>query len=335
MMTGRCPPVDVSGRATIRPMHAVIPFLLRAVQACSRSGGPAFPASPFWRGRCPLRGTLWCMSTNLTREVRFSVDRDWAGRIDPRREPANTWGGFPTAVGIVPHLRLRATIRGTPDAATGYVCNIHEIDRLLRCCALPRIAERLRARGWRERAEGLIAGLWAHVAAEVPSGTSLIALELVVTPTLSFTVCRENPAMVRVTQQFEFSAAHRLHCPQLSDEENRRIFGKCNHPSGHGHNYVVEVTVGGEPDPQTGRVFPLPRLERIVHERVIERLDHKHLNVDVAEFARLNPSVENIARVIHDWLAEAFKPATLLRVRVYETPRTWADYPADEGPPTS
>ncbi len=268
------------------------------------------------------------MTIALTREVRFSVDRDWAGRIDPLRDAANTWGGYPTAVGIVPHLRLRATVCGEPDARTGYLCNIHEIDRLLRAVALPQIARRLHERGWRQRAETLIGELWPPTEAATPTGARLVRLELAVTPTLSFAVTREDPGMVLITQQFEFSAAHRLHCPDLSDAQNREIFGKCNHPSGHGHNYVVEITIGGEPDPQPGRVFPLPRLERIVHERVIERLDHKHLNVDLPEFAELNPSVENIARVIHGWLDGEFAPARLLRVRVYETPRTWADYPA-------
>lgn len=268
------------------------------------------------------------MAIALTREVRFSVDRDWAGHIDPLREAANTWGGYPTAVGIVPHLRLRATIHGEPDDLTGYVCNIHEIDRLLRRVALPQIARRLHERGWRQRAESLLVELWPQVAGATPAGTRLVRLELAVTPTLLFAVGQEDPGMVLITQQFEFSAAHRLHCPQLSDAQNREIFGKCNHPSGHGHNYVVEITIGGEPDPQTGRVFALPRFERIVHERVIERLDHKHLNLDVPEFAQTNPSVENIARVIHGWLAGAFEPARLMQVRVYETPRTWADYPA-------
>ena len=132
--------------------------------------------------------------------------------------------------------------------------------------------------------------------------------------------------MVLLTQQFEFSAAHRLHCPQLSAEENRRTFGKCNNPGGHGHNYLLEVTVIGTPDPKTGAVLSLPQFEQTVQERVIDRLDHKHLNADTPEFRDVNPSVENIARVIWGMLERHVGPATLHRVRVWETAKTCAEY---------
>lgn len=132
--------------------------------------------------------------------------------------------------------------------------------------------------------------------------------------------------MVQLTQSFEFSAAHRLHVPRLSDEENRRVFGKCNNPNGHGHNYVVEVSVSGRPDAQTGCLLPLPRFEEIVKARVIDRLDHTHLNRDTREFAEVNPSVENIAVVIWNLLCDHVSPARLSSVRVYETPKTYAEY---------
>ena len=132
--------------------------------------------------------------------------------------------------------------------------------------------------------------------------------------------------MVRLTQCFEFSAAHRLHVAKFSDEENRRTFGKCNNPGGHGHNYQVEVTVAGTPDSGDGCVLPLPRLEQIVKESVIDRLDHKHLNTDTPEFASVNPSVENIAVAIWRMLADKVAPARLDSVRVWETPKTFAEY---------
>ncbi len=135
--------------------------------------------------------------------------------------------------------------------------------------------------------------------------------------------------MVSMTHAFEFSAAHRLYCAELSDRQNVEIFGRCTNPSGHGHNYIVEVTLCGEPDPQTGVVMKLSDCARIVNESVIDRFDHKHLNKDCPEFATLNPSVENITRVIFDRLKGAFAPTNLRRVRVYETPKTYAQYPAD------
>ena len=131
--------------------------------------------------------------------------------------------------------------------------------------------------------------------------------------------------MVRVTEQFEFSASHRLHCAELSDEENRKLFGKCNNPRGHGHNYVIEVTVEGQGD-ETGRLTSLTELEEVVNKRLIDRFDHKHLNEDTEEFRSLNPTVENIAQVAWNLLVDGLSSVRLANVRVYVTPKTWADY---------
>jgi 6-pyruvoyltetrahydropterin/6-carboxytetrahydropterin synthase len=262
----------------------------------------------------------------LTREVRFSVDRDWAGRVEFTRPVTNSWGGWPSAVGIVPYLRLRATVAGEPDPTSGYLCNIAILDDLLRRHAIPFAAESLREHGWRMSAEHLLGHIWERLVPELPASAPLVELELCVTPCLRYGITREDPAMVQLTQQFEFSAAHRLHCPQLSDAENRKTFGKCNNPNGHGHNYLLEVTVAGEPDGRTGAVLALPRFEQLVKERVVDRLDHKHLNEDVPEFRDMNPSVENIARVVWGLLAEHVGPARLQRVRVWETAKTWAEY---------
>ena len=131
--------------------------------------------------------------------------------------------------------------------------------------------------------------------------------------------------MVRLTQSFEFSASHRLHSESLSEEQNQVVFGKCANPNGHGHNYVLEVTICGTPDEPSGTLTDLPRFERIVKERVIDRFDHKYLNLDCTEFRSLNPSVENIARVIWQRLEGALAPSTLASVRVWETPKTCAE----------
>jgi 6-pyruvoyltetrahydropterin/6-carboxytetrahydropterin synthase len=139
------------------------------------------------------------------------------------------------------------------------------------------------------------------------------------------------PSTAILSERFEFAAAHRLHCQQLTDEQNRSIFGKCNSPNGHGHNYRVEVSVR-VPIEQTVPSFTLRHLEEIVATTVIDRFDHKHLNVDTQEFATVNPSVENIAAACHALLVAPIQErgGELVRVTVWETEKTSATYPADQ-----
>ncbi|MEO1585184.1 MAG: 6-carboxytetrahydropterin synthase, partial [Planctomycetota bacterium] len=151
------------------------------------------------------------------------------------------------------------------------------------------------------------------------------------TPTLSLEHHMSAPDAVVLRQRFDFAAAHRLHAPELSAEENERIFGKCNNPSGHGHNYVVEPAVSvGISDGATG--FGLRDLEELCINLVIDRFDHTHLNIDTEEFGPdgVMPSVENIARVIHRLLDTpiADRGARLDAVTVWETDRTCCTYPA-------
>jgi len=136
--------------------------------------------------------------------------------------------------------------------------------------------------------------------------------------------------MVRLSQKFEFDACHRLHNPSLSESENRRVFGKCNNPNGHGHNYEVEVTIAGEPD-DNGLLVNIPDFERVVAETVIDHFDHKNLNLDLPEFQALIPSMENVTRVIYSLLKPklSFPRSRLEAVRVWETPRAWCEYSED------
>jgi 6-pyruvoyltetrahydropterin/6-carboxytetrahydropterin synthase len=132
--------------------------------------------------------------------------------------------------------------------------------------------------------------------------------------------------MVYLTRKCEFSAAHYYHNPALSPEENRRLFGKCNNPSGHGHNYTLEVTVKGEVDPRSGFVVDLKELKEILQREVLEGLDHRFLNKEVPEFRERMPTTENLAIAIWERLASKLQVARLHRVRVYETPDLFADY---------
>jgi 6-pyruvoyltetrahydropterin/6-carboxytetrahydropterin synthase len=131
--------------------------------------------------------------------------------------------------------------------------------------------------------------------------------------------------MVLITRRIDFSASHVYHNPQLSPEENRRIFGKCNNPHGHGHNYTLEVTVGGEPDLVTGMVLDLKELKDILEREIMQRMDHRHLNHEVPELAGQIPTCENIARVIWNLLEPKIKQGALHHVRLYESPDLFAD----------
>ncbi len=135
-------------------------------------------------------------------------------------------------------------------------------------------------------------------------------------------------ALVTVTRRVHFNAAHRLHSASLSAEENTRIYGLCNNPNFHGHNYELDVSVSGEIDPVTGYVADLGIVRDIVEELVVQRLDHKNLNLDVAEFRELVPTAENIVVVIWQ-LLEGHLPGRLERLVLWETPRNCVEYTGD------
>lgn len=131
---------------------------------------------------------------------------------------------------------------------------------------------------------------------------------------------------VYVTRKVRFNAAHRLHNPNKSDEWNREMYGVCNNPNWHGHNYVLEVTVAGEPDPETGFIVDLAELKRIITERVVSRCDHRNLNLDVDFMQGIMPSTENFAIAIWDELKDAMPNGRLHRVRLEETDNNSAEY---------
>lgn len=130
-----------------------------------------------------------------------------------------------------------------------------------------------------------------------------------------------------VYRKAHFNAAHRLYNPAWSDERNDAVFGLCNNPNFHGHNYNLEVRIIGDIDPQTGFVIDLNLLKRVIHEEVETYLDHKNLNLDVAEFRELNPTAENIAVVIYNRLRARLDDKYDLKIRLYETERNFVEYP--------
>ena len=131
---------------------------------------------------------------------------------------------------------------------------------------------------------------------------------------------------VTVTRRLTFNAAHRVHNPELSDEENTRIFGKCNNPNWHGHNYRLDVSVTGPIDDRTGYVIDLGVLKRIVEEKVIQQIDHRNMNLEVEFMRGINPTAENIVVACWRVLQPAVAPGRLARLTLWETDNNYVEY---------
>jgi 6-pyruvoyltetrahydropterin/6-carboxytetrahydropterin synthase len=134
---------------------------------------------------------------------------------------------------------------------------------------------------------------------------------------------------VAVFRKEHFNAAHRLNNPNWSEEKNQKVFGKCNNPNFHGHNYELIVKVTGEVDPETGYVMDMKVLSDLIKERVLDRFDHKNLNLDTSEFSEINPTAENIAVVIFNLLRDKIDPNKDLKIKLYETERNYVEYPTE------
>ena len=263
----------------------------------------------------------------LTREVRFAInpgpDEQLAGK------PTNSYAGFPSLVGLGRFYTLRVSVTGPLDPASQYLINIKKIDAVVREHGIPLVRTAVTSGDGLHPPALLARALFKGLGPALPAPAALDCVSLSLSPYLSYGCVASEPHMVRLSQKFEFSATHRLHNPTLSDEENCRTYGKCNNPHGHGHNYEVQVTLKGRPDDARGVLLDVPAFERIVASTVIDRLDHKNLNVEVPEFRDgLIPSVENIAMTIYRMLKPKLADggAQLAAVTVWETPKTWCEY---------
>lgn len=259
---------------------------------------------------------------DLRRTVRFCIN-------DPPQPDAgktNTFAGWPPARGLARYYEIAVHCRGEIDPLTGYFLNIKIIDDAVRGHAVP-ILEQAAAeeRASRQPCEPRLLLPELFRAVDHALNGSVQTLTWFVTPFLTYSREADMNASI-IKESFEFAASHRLHCPEMSDEENRALYGKCNHASGHGHNYKVDVSVR-VPDKATER-FDLEAFERLVNEHVINRFDHRYLNVDCEEFADRIPSVENIAVVAFEILTDALRDAgmELHEVTVWETDKTSATY---------
>lgn len=274
----------------------------------------------------------------LTRKTRFSMAHRYFFADLSEEENVRRFGRCASPHGHGHNYTAEVTVSGEIDPLHGMVVNISELKPILESeIVTPLDGRYLTAEhpllGGRLPSTEVIAELiWSRLrAAMAHLPARLEQVRLRECRTLWADCTRraegdEDTPMVTLTRSYEFSAAHRLHSGALSDAENDELFGKCNNPHGHGHNYELEVTVGGEPEPRTGFVIDLPLLDRVVRRQVVDRYDHRHLNLDVEEFRELNPTSENLVKVIWERLAPELPAGVLRRVTVRETERNIFSY---------
>lgn len=233
------------------------------------------------------------------------------------------------------------TVSGQIDPLTGIVINIKEIDSVLKECVVRELEGTILDRDvleffdQRPTHENLTWFIWNRVCSQLPRGVRLEEVVLDPSPEISITLSRKlrssEAPMLTVTKTYGFSASHRLNSSSLSIEENRELFGKCNGENGHGHNYELEVTLAGVPDPVSGELMAGETLDTLVEREVLKVYDHKNLNYDTEEFRTLNPTSENLTAAI--WgkllpLINALDPdrVRLYRIAVRETARNYFEY---------
>ncbi len=284
----------------------------------------------------------------LTRQIAFEASHYY--RI-PELSDAENYALFGATANPNSHGHnyvLEVTIKGKVNPENGMVINIADLDGLLKEQVIayydhkhinlqhPIFANQPYLQ---PTSENLVIQIWRTIEHSPPlspptweggrGGATLHRVRLYEDSAL-FADYYGEEQMVYLTKVYEFSASHRLHSPYLSDEENREVFGKCNNFYGHGHNYVLEVTIQGEVDPRTGMIVDLDFLNETVQKQVYARFDHKHLNLDTPEFEQLNPTSENFVRVLWDVIEPSLKPIQLHRLRLKETPKNYFDYYGDE-----
>jgi 6-pyruvoyltetrahydropterin/6-carboxytetrahydropterin synthase len=271
------------------------------------------------------------LRVRMARRVAFSSGhRYWDDSLDANGNRAK-FGAWASPFNHGHNYGLEVTVEGAVEAATGMMLNIKRIDDLLKGRVLDQVDGKslndqvARFKSQPPTLENLMVWIWGIVADRegdaLPVQVELKRVRLEETPLLFGELeVSGGGQLMTLTRVYEFAASHRLHSKHLSPEENVELFGKCNNAAGHGHNYVVEITVEGTPDPKTGMLVDLAELDRQVDELVLQRYDHKNLNVDVQELSGLVPTSENVASAIFSAL-DGRLPAKLFRVRLHETAR--------------
>ncbi|MHC4641503.1 MAG: 6-carboxytetrahydropterin synthase [Planctomycetota bacterium] len=258
------------------------------------------------------------------RQVRFSINpflpKDSAG--------FNSFASQPAGEGLSIFFELSVEVAGEVDPDTGFVVNVIDIDKNVREFAVPIFAERIRENYRSGKHIGLfgitelLRSAWGQLADKF-GAAKVSQLSLKLNPFRKVTIESKDCQMIYFSEKFEFAATHKLWNDAFSEERNLEVFGKCANPTGHGHNYVVEVTIEV---PETEDRFQTGDFEKTVDDELIKILDHKNLNVDVGEFSRANPTIENIASFAWGKLVGKFGEAGLHCVTVWETDKTYCSY---------
>lgn len=259
----------------------------------------------------------------LCRYVRFSINP-----FLPADEPGfNSFASKPAGEGLSVFFELGVELEGAVDPSTGLIVNVSDIDERVRDCAVPVFAERIRAAyraaghiGYYDLTE-MLKSAWGKLSDKF--GTAVLCrMSLKPNPFRTLAIDKPEGAMVYYSEKFEFAAAHKLWNEHFSEKQNIEVFGRCANPKGHGHNYVVEVTVRHP----AGQDLRTSGFEKEVFKELILPLDHKNLNEDVPEFQHKQPTVENIAVFAWNKLVGRFNGATLHCVTVWETDKTYSSY---------
>jgi 6-pyruvoyltetrahydropterin/6-carboxytetrahydropterin synthase len=260
----------------------------------------------------------------LSRQVRFSINpflpEDSSG--------FNSYVSEPAGEGLSIFFELCVKLIGEADTATGFVINVSDIDRSVRKYVVPIFARQIR-KDFREGKHigflgitKLLRSAWGQLADKF--GTARLGeLGLSLNPFRKVMIDSEDCEIGYFSEKFEFAATHKLWNDDFSDEHNRKVFGKCANPTGHGHNYILEVTIKRPVDENS---FCISDFEKVVDDEFIKLVDHKNLNMDVPHFARVIPTVENIAAFAWEKLAGRFCKAVLHCVTIWETDKTCCSY---------
>lgn len=263
----------------------------------------------------------------LSRKLYFSSAHSY--RIDEWTEDKNkqVFGLCSNPNGHGHDYTLEVMVKGQLDHESGIVVNITDIDKVVKSF----IQTELNGKFLNKETpfflenipttENIVSFIWDSLDGKIDN-CSLHKIRLRENDFLFSE--KEEGQMVRLTRKYHFCTAHRLHSEFLSEEENTALFGKCNNPYGHGHNYYLEVTVNGKPDPVTGMIANIVDMDNIVEDAVLQKFDHKHLNLDTEEFKNLNPTSENVAVVVWDLLSQ--KLPNLFKIGLYETEKNYFEY---------
>ena len=265
------------------------------------------------------------MRVSMTRKIMFSSGhRFWFNHLsdEDNRRLFGNWGSkFNHGHNYV----LDVTVAGEVNQDTGMIVNIKDVDAVLKGRLLPQFARKSindEIPYFEQRTpsvENLLVYLWHEIQdSTMPKEVTVTQIKLEEFPSF---YGEYDGMKTTITRTYEFAAAHRLHVPTLSDAKNLELFGKCNNPAGHGHNYLLEVSVSGKLDEATGMICSISAVDEAVNREVVDRYDHKNFNCDLPEFEGKATTSEMIAQTIFQRLENAV-PATLERIRLHETARS-------------